>query len=94
MLKWSFKLNNYEKLKRKQPNKLTPATRQLLKFLYDFGKYKTIKNTVKVDTVDDNLQSFDADTVVRFRCTSTFCTSTPERSVVVEFSSKKLEEDN
>ena len=72
-----FKLNNYEKL--------TPATSQLLKFLYNFGKYKTIKNTVKVDAGDDNLQSFDTDTVVRFSCTSTFCSSTPERSVVVEF---------
>ena len=61
MFKWSFKLNNYEKLKQKQLDKLTPAARYFLKFLYNFGKYKKIKNTVKVATADDNLQSFDVD---------------------------------
>ena len=61
LLKWSFKLNNYKELKQKQLDKFTLATRQLLKFLYNFGKYKIIKNTVKVDTVDKNPQSFNTD---------------------------------
>ena len=46
LLKWSFRLNNYEKLKQKQLDKLTPAARHFFKFLYDFGKYKKIRNTV------------------------------------------------
>ena len=56
LLKWSFKLNNYKKFKQKQLDKLTPAARYFFKFLYDFGKYKTIKNTMKVVMVDNNLQ--------------------------------------
>ena len=55
LLKWSFKLNNYEKLKQKQLDKLIPAATHFLKFLYNFGKYKKIKITVKVVTIDDNL---------------------------------------
>ena len=61
LLKWSFKLSNYEKLEQKQLHKLNPAGSHFLKFLYDFGKYKKIKNTVKVNTLDNNNQSFDTD---------------------------------
>ena len=59
LLKWSFKPNNYGKLQQKELDKLTPAARHFLKFLYDFGKYKNIKNIVKVIMADNNLQSFN-----------------------------------
>ena len=61
LLKQSFKLNSYEKLKQKQLDKLTSTARHFFKFIYDFGKYNKIKNTVKVVTVDENPQSFKTD---------------------------------
>ena len=92
LLKCSFNLNNYEKLKQKQFDKLTPAASHFFKFLYDFGKYKKIKNTVKVVTVDDNLQSFDTDYCGPFRMYFYFSLLEPLKgSVVAESSSKKLD---
>ena len=91
LLKCSFNLNNYEKLKQKQFDKLTPAASHFFKFLYDFGKYKKIKNTVKVVTVDDNLQSFDTDYCGPIRMYFYFSLLEPLKgSVVAESSSKKL----
>ena len=87
--KWSFKFNNYEKLK--QMDKLTPAARHFFKFLYDFGKYKKIKNTVKLVTVGGNLQSFDIDYCGPFQMYLYLSLFKPLKgSVVVESSSKKL----
>ena len=89
LLKWSFKFNNYEKLK--QMDKLTPAARHFFKFLYDFGKYKKIKNTVKLVTVAGNLQSFDIDYCGPFQMYLYLSLFKPLKgSVVVESSSKKL----
>ena len=89
LLKWSFKFNNYEKLK--QMDKLTPAARHFFKFLYDFGKYKKIKNTVKLVTVGGNLQSFDIDYCGPFQMYLYLSLFKPLKgSVVVESSSKKL----
>ena len=89
--KWSFKFNNYEKLRQKQMDKLTPAARHFFKFLYDFGKYKKIKNTVKVVSVGDNLQSFDMDYCGPFQMYLYLSLFKPLKgSVVVESSSKKL----
>ena len=91
-LRWSFKLNNYKKLKQKQLDKLTPAAKHFLKFLYDFGKYKNIKNTVKVDKVEDNLQSFDTDYCSPFQMYFYVSLFEPLKgSVVAESSSKKLD---
>ena len=88
LLKWSFKFNNYEKLRQKQMDKLTPAARHFFKFLYDFGKYKKI---VKVVTVGDNLQSFDMDYCGPFQMYLYLSLFKPLKgSVVVESSSKKL----
>ena len=92
LLKCSFNLNNYEKLKQKQFDNLTPAASHFFKFLYDFGKYKKIKNTVKVVTVDDILQSFDTDYCGPFRMYFYFSLLEPLKgSVVAESSSKKLD---
>ena len=51
----------YEKLTQKELNSLSSTAQHFFKFLYEFGTYKKIKNTVKVVTVDDNLQSFSTD---------------------------------
>ena len=51
----------YEKLTQKELNSLSSTAQHFFKFLYKFGTYKKIKNTVKVVTVDDNLQSFSTD---------------------------------
>ena len=40
---------------------MTSTARHFFKFIYDFGKYNKIKNTVKVVTVDENPQSFKTD---------------------------------
>ena len=89
LLKWSFKFNNYEKLK--QMDKLTPAARHFFKFLYDFGKYKKIKNTVKLVTVGGNLQSFDMDYCGPFQMYLYLSLLKPLKgSVLVESSSKEL----
>ena len=61
LLKWSFKLSKYEKLKEKELNKLSDTARHFFRFLYEVGKYKGVKNTVQVVMVDDNLQSHDTD---------------------------------
>ena len=61
LLRLNFKLNNYTKLTQKELNSLSSTAQHFLKFLYDFGTYKKIKNMVKVVTVDENLQNFDTD---------------------------------
>ena len=91
LLKWSFKLSNYKKLKQKQLDQFTPAASLFFKFLYNFGKYKKIKNTAKVDTVDNNLRLFDTDYCGPFEMYLCFSLFEPLKgSVVVESSSKKL----
>ena len=67
LLKWSFKLKNYEKLRQKDLNKLPSTAKYFFMFLDEFGKHKKVKNTVKTVTVDDNLRSFDTDYCRRFQ---------------------------
>ena len=55
LLTLNFKLKNYEKLTQKELSNLSSTAQQFLKFLYEFGTYKKIKNTGKVVTVHDNL---------------------------------------
>ena len=57
----NFKLKNYDKPTQKELNSLSSTAQYFLKFLYEFGIYKKIKNTVKVVTVNDNLESFSTD---------------------------------
>ena len=61
LLKWNFKLKNCEKLTKKELNRFSTTAQHFLKFLYNFGRNKKIQNTVKVVTVDDNLQSLETD---------------------------------
>ena len=91
LLRWNFKSKNYEKLAQKELNSLSSTARRFFKFLYDFGTYKKIKNTVKVVTVDDNLQSFDTDYCVIFQIYFYLNLFEPlNTSVVAEISNKKL----
>ena len=61
LLRWNFKLKNYDKLTQKELNRLPTMVCHFFNFLYDFGRYKKIQNTVKVVTVDNNLQSIETD---------------------------------
>ena len=40
LLKWNFRLKNYEKLIQKQLDKFSPTARHFFKFIYDFGRHK------------------------------------------------------
>ena len=44
LLRWSFKLNKYEKLKDRDVNKLSDTAKQFFRFLCEFGKQKGVKN--------------------------------------------------
>ena len=61
LLRWSFKLDKYEKLKDRYINKLSDTAKHFFRFLYEFGKHKGVKNTVKVVTVNNNMQSLNTD---------------------------------
>ena len=91
LLRWNFKLKNYEKLTQKELNRLSTIARHFFKLLYDFGRYKKIKNTVKVVIVDGNLQSFETDYCSPFQMYFYLNLFEPVKgSVVAELSSKKL----
>ena len=91
LLKWSFKLKNYEKLRQKDLNKLPSTAKYFFKFLDEFGKHKKVKNTVKIVTVDDNLRSFDTDYYRRFQMYFYLSLFQPLKgSVVARSESKKL----
>ena len=91
MLKWSFKLKNYKKLRQKDLNKLSSTAKYFFKYLYKFGKQKKVKNTVKVVTLDDNLQSFDTDYCGPFQMYFYFSLFNPlEGSVLTRDESKNL----
>ena len=92
LLKWSFKLKNYEKLRQKDLNKLSSTPKYIFKFLYEFSKHKKVKNTVKVVTVDYNLQSFDTDYYGRFQMYIYLSLFEPLKgSVVARSESKQLD---
>ena len=92
LLKWSFKLKNYEKLRQKDLNKLSSTPKYIFKFLYEFGKHKKVKNTVKVVTVDYNLLSIDTDYYGRFQMYIYLSLFEPLKgSVVARSESKQLD---
>ena len=87
-------VSKYEKLKEKERNKLSNTARHFFRFLYEFGKYKGVKNTVKVVTVDDHLQSHDTDYWGPFQMYFYLNLFEPlETSVAARSSSKKLTVD-
>ena len=87
-----LKPNNYEKLQQKELDKLTPAARHFLKFLYDFGKYKNIKNIVKVIMGDNKLRLFDMHYYGPFQMCFYISLFEPLKGgVVAESSCKKLD---
>ena len=89
LLKWSFIFWKYEKHKEKELNKLFDTARH-----FEFGKYKGVKNTVKVVTVDDNVQSHDTDYCGPFQMYFYLNLFEPlETSAVAKSSSKKLTVD-
>ena len=92
LLTRNFKLENYEKLTQKELNSLSSTAQHFFKFLYEFGTYKKIKNTVKVVTVDDNLQSFNTDYCGVFQLYSYLNLFKPlNTSIVAKTSTKKLD---
>ena len=91
LLRWSFKLDKYEKLKDRDINKLSDTAKHFFRFLYEFGKQKGVKNTVKVVTVDDNMQSLDKDYCGPFQMYFYLNLFEPlETSIVARSTSKKL----
>ena len=92
LLKWNFKLNNYENLTQKELNRLSTTARHFFRFLYDFSRYKKIRNTVKAVRVDNNLQSFKTDYWGPLQMYFHLNLFEPVKgSVVAEPSSKKLD---
>ena len=89
---WNFKLKNYEELTQKELHSLSSTAQHFFKFLYEFGTYKKIKNTVKVVTVDDNLQSFSTDYCGVFQLYFHLNLFEPlNTSIVAKKSTKKLD---
>ena len=94
LLRWSFKLDKYEELKDRDINKLSDTGKDFFRFLYEFGKQKGVKNTVKVVTGDDNIQSLDTDYCGPFQMYFYLKLFEPlETSVVARSTSKKLTVD-
>ena len=96
LLRWSFKLDKYKKLKDRVINKLsdTDTAKHFFQFLYEFGKQKGVKNTIKVVTVDDNIQSLDTDYCGPFQMHFYLTLFEPlETSVVARYTSKNLNVD-
>ena len=92
LLRWNLKLKNYEKLTQKELNRLSTTARHFFTLLYDFSRYKKIRNMVKVVKVDDNLQSFETDYCGSFQMHLYLNLFKPVKgSVVAEPSSKKLD---
>ena len=74
----------------KELNRFSTTARHFLKFLYNSGRNKKIQNTVKVVTVDDNLQSLEIDYCGPFQTYFYLNLFEPVKgSVVAEPSSKK-----
>ena len=92
LLRCNFKLKNYEKLTQKERNGLSTTACCFFKFLYDFGRYIKIRNTVKVVTVDDHLKSFETNYCGSFQMYFYLDLSEPVKdSAVAEPSSKNLD---
>ena len=92
LLRWNFKLKNYKKLTQKELNRLSTTARHSFKFMYNFSKYRKIRNTVKVITVDDNLQSFRTNCCGPFQMYFYLNLFEPVKgSLVAETSSKNLD---
>ena len=91
LLRWSFKFDKYEKLKDRDINKLSDTAKHFFRLLYEFGKQKGVKNTAKVVTVDDNMQSLDTGYCGSFQMYFYLNLFEPlETSIVARSTSKKL----
>ena len=55
-----FSMSEYEKIK--TGHRLRPTTQDLLHLIYEYGKLHKVKDTVKIHSVDDQLQKIETDT--------------------------------
>ena len=55
-----FSMSEYEKIK--TGHRLRPTTQDLLHLIYEYGKSHNVKDTVKIHSVDDQLQKIETDT--------------------------------
>ena len=55
-----FSMSKYEKIK--TGHRLRPTTQDLLHLIYEYGKLHNVKDTVKIHSVDDQLQKIETDT--------------------------------
>ena len=55
-----FSMNEYKKIKNGHTLRLT--TQDLLHLIYEFGKLNKVKDTIKIHSVDDQLQKIETDT--------------------------------
>ena len=55
-----FSMSEYEKIK--TGHRLSPTTQDLLYLIYEYGKLHNVKDTVKIHSVDDQLQKIETDT--------------------------------
>ena len=53
-------MSEYEKIK--TGHRLRPTTQDLLHLIYEYGKLHNVKDTVKIHSVDDQLQKIETDT--------------------------------
>ena len=91
LLWWTFKCNNYKKLTSMEINKLSDMAKHFFAFLDQFGKYQNIRNSVKVVTMDDNLQNFQMDYCETFQMYYHLNLLQPlETSIIGRSNSKKL----
>ena len=91
LLWWTFKCNNYKKLTSMEINKLSDMAKHFFAFLDQFGKYKNIRNSVKVVIMDDNLQNFQMDYCETFQMYYHLNLLQPlETSIIGRSNSKKL----
>ena len=55
-----FSMSKYEKIK--TGHRLRPTTQDLLHLIYEYGKLHNVKDSVKIHSVDDQLQKIETDT--------------------------------
>ena len=55
-----FSMSEYEKIK--TGHRLRPTTQDLLHLIYEYGNLHNVKDTVKIHSVDDQLQKIETDT--------------------------------
>ena len=71
LLRWSFKLDKYEKLRDRDINKLSDTAKHFFRFLYEFGSKKVLKTQSKWLRWTITCRASIQTTVDHFKCTST-----------------------